>query len=151
MDAWIIPNILLRQTAMNKFYYVLHVYKHICRKNSKKWNCGIARFKGYIHLQFWHALPIVFLNVCPKLDSTNNKWKEGLFLHSLANQVHAKLFNFCHSDSKKKKIPCIVILFASSLLWVRLSIFFIFQAILFSLAVWTVHRALLSTHNITNI
>ena len=52
MDAWIIPNLLLRQTVMNKFYYVLHVYKHICRKNSKKWNCGIAGFKGYIHLQF---------------------------------------------------------------------------------------------------
>ena len=52
MDAWIIPNLLLRQTAVNKFYYVLPVYKHMCRKNSKKLNCGIAGFKGYIHLQF---------------------------------------------------------------------------------------------------
>ena len=149
MDAWIIPNRLLRQTAVNKFYYVLRVYKHMCRKNSKKWNCEIAGFKGYIHLQFWHALPIVFLNVCPKLDPTSNKWKEGLFLHSLANQVHAKLFNFSILTAKKRKF--LVILFASSLLWVRLSIFFIFQAILFSLAVWTGHRALLSTRNITNI
>ena len=131
MDAWIIPNLLLRQTAVNKFYYVLHVYKHMCRKNSKKWNCGIAGFKGYIHLQFWHALPIVFLNVCPKLDSTSNKWKEGLFLHSLANQVHAKLFNFCHSDSKKRKF--LVILFASSLLWVKLSIFSSFRLFCFPL------------------